>query len=227
MTIRTLICSAMFAISINGWALETASFALSQQSANHPDANYQLNSALQQEEEKTLLSTPVKQGVYATPVLKFGSFGSENKGSLIVGAQGGWILDRKFVLGLGVYGLSSRVKADDTLWQIAGMVDIFNYGGVFFSYIHNSYNLIHAEVTTLIGVGEANYHDEEYWAKYPKGDNFFVLEPGVNAIVNITPGFRVGAGLSYRYVDRLNLIGLEKSDVSGLNFNLLFQVGYF
>jgi hypothetical protein len=206
MNIRTLVCSALFIMPIGGWT---------QESASSP-----------QPEEKTLLSMPVKQGVYAAPVAKLSSFGPENNSSLIVGAQGGWILNHKYVLGLGVYGLSTRVKAAD-LQEISGLVTIFNYGGLFLSYIHNSYNLMHVEVTTLIGIGEVNYRDEEYWAKYPNSDTFFVLEPGVNAVINLTPGFRAGAGLSYRYVDKIGIIGLDKGDVSGINFNLLFQVGYF
>lgn len=206
MNIRAIICSVLFIMSISGWT---------QESASSP-----------QQEEKTLLSTPVKHGIYAAPVLKFSSFGPEGNGSLIVGAQGGWILNHKYVVGLGVYGLSTRVKAAD-LQEIAGLVTIFNYGGLFLCYIHNSYNLVHVEVTTLIGVGEVNYRDEEYWAKYPNGDNFVVFEPGINAIINITPGFRAGAGLSYRYVDRLGIIGMETGDVSGINFNLMFQVGHF
>jgi hypothetical protein len=206
MNTRALICSVLFIMSITGWTQEAASSP--------------------QPEEKTLLSLPVKQGVYAAPVFKFSSFGAENNGSLIVGAQGGWILDHQYVLGLGVYGLSTRVKAAD-LQETSGLVTIFNYGGLFLSYIHNSYNLLHVEATVLIGVGEVNYRDEAYGAKYSKGDNFLVLEPGINAVINITPGFRAGVGVSYRYVDKISIIGLDKGDVGGINFNLLFQVGYF
>lgn len=179
-----------------------------------------------QPQHKTLLGDPVRHGVYATPVLKFGAFGPRSEGSLIVGAQGGWILDHKYVLGLGVYGLSTSIKAEER-WEIAGLITIFNYGGLMLSYIHHSYRLVHAETTMLIGVGEVNYRDEDYWAKYPKGDNFIVIEPGINLILNVTRNLRAGMGLGYRHVERVNIIGMDRSDVSGVNFNLLLQVGYF
>lgn len=182
--------------------------------------------AVGQPEQKTLLGDPVKQGVYATPVLKFGAFGPRSEGSLIVGAQGGWILDHRYVLGLGVYGLSTPIKAAER-WEIEGLVTIFNYGGLMLSYIHHSNRLVHAEATMLIGVGEVNYRDEAYWAKYPKGDNYIVIEPGINLILNLTRTLRAGMGLGYRHVGRMNIIGMNRSDVSGVNFNLLLQVGYF
>ncbi|RPH98046.1 MAG: hypothetical protein EHM72_13125, partial [Calditrichaeota bacterium] len=140
--------------------------------------------------EKTLLSTPIVHGAYAAPVLKFSQVGAPKEGSLIVGAQGGWVINHQWVVGLGIYGLSTAIKAPE-IREIAGLIMTFNYGGLFLSYIHHSHKMIHWEITAVGGVGELNYRDEEYWAKYENGDNFAVVEVGVNGVLNLTPGFRL------------------------------------
>ena len=172
------------------------------------------------------MGDPVQQGVYAAPVMKFSRVGPNGSNALVVGAQGGWILDHKYVLGLGVYGLSNVVKAPKVP-AIDGLVLIFNYGGLLLSYIHNSHKLVHFEASNLFGIGEANYRDQEYNAKYNKGDTFVVAEPSVQAILNVTRGFRLGVGLSYRYVTRLSLLGMSAADLSGVTFNIMFRVGNF
>ncbi len=183
-------------------------------------------SVVAQEQETTLLTPPVHQGLYGGSVLKFGTFGPENESSLIAGAQGGWIIDRRFVLGAAVYGLSTQVKAPE-LREIAGLVTVFNYGGLFLSYIHRSYSLVHGEATLILGGGQAFYRNPEYRLDRTKSDAFIVIEPGINAVLNILTGVRAGIGLSYRMVQRFNLQGMTAGDVAGANLNVVLQLGYF
>lgn len=179
-----------------------------------------------QESERTLLTPPVHQGVYAAPTFKFGPFGPRSESSLIAGVQGGWIIDRKYVLGLGVFGLSSRVKApDDPL--VEGLLAQFNYAGLFCSYIWQSYKLLHAEVTFLGGAGEMFYRNSEYQRDRTKGDAFGIFEIGVNGILNLTPGVRLGAGIAHRQVQRINSIGMTNRSAGGTAFTLLLQIGRF
>ena len=58
-------------------------------------------------------------------------------------------------------------------------------------------------------------------------DAFFVLEPGVNCILNINKSFRWGAGVTYRYVNGLAYENISNSDLSGVSFQILLKFGDF
>ncbi len=176
--------------------------------------------------EKNLLHTPVHHGFYGALETKSASIGPSATNSLLTSAQAGWILNRKYVIGLKIGGLASRVKAPP-LPQINGLILIQNYGGLYLSYVHNSPKLVHLEIGSLFGLGQVFYRDAEYRARYKQIDAYLIIEPGVAVILNIVPGFRLGGGLSYRYTDRVNLIGLTDADLSGISVNLIAKIGKF
>ena len=60
-------------------------------------------------QEETLLNGDVASGYFGGPVLKITEV--NNKISYMIGARGGWIVNKKYVFGLGGYGLISAVSA--------------------------------------------------------------------------------------------------------------------
>jgi hypothetical protein len=60
-----------------------------------------------------------------------------------------------------------------------------------------------------------------------KSNSFFVLEPSVNANLNVTHSFRIAAGVSYRYVSGLKSIVSTNADLSGPSAVLTFEFGKF
>jgi hypothetical protein len=56
---------------------------------------------------------------------------------------------------------------------------------------------------------------------------FFVAEPEVNIMLNVTEYFRIGLGSSYRYVKGSNIQGFSDRDLSSYAVNLTFKVGVF
>ncbi len=185
-----------------------------------------LQQAGQQTVEKTLLETPVHHGIYGAPVLKSARIGPDGVNSLLAGAQIGWILNKKYVIAFSVNGLASRVKAPP-LPRVEGLILIVNYGGLYLSYLRNSNSLIHFEAGSLVGIGQAFYRDEEYKARYNQIDAFIMIEPEIRIMLNVMPGFRMGAGLSYRYTRRVDLLGLSDKNLSGVGANLIFKIGRF
>ena len=177
-------------------------------------------------ESQQLLKEPIQHGIYGAPVLKFSKIGTDNVNGLIIGGEVGWILNKKYVLGLSLNGLSTVVKAPQ-ISPVEGLILVTNYAGFFLGYVHNSQKLVHGEAQVLLGMGQAFYRDQEYNATYDQNDAYIIIEPGVNAVLNVTSGFRIAAGLSYRSAGRVNLIGLQNSDLSGITFNLAFKVGNF
>lgn len=175
---------------------------------------------------QTLLAEPVQHAIYGTALLKVSQVGAEQKTSLLIGGELCWVLNKKYFLGLGYHGLSSVVDAP-AIYPVEGLVLVSNYGGVLLGYVHQSHKLIHFEGQALIGFGHAFYRDPEYRAKYNQEDTYVIVEPNLSAVLNVTSGFRLAAGLSYRFANRVDLIGLANKDLSGLTFHLAFKIGRF
>lgn len=173
-----------------------------------------------------LLEEPVQHAIYGAAMLKFSPVGPQAVNSLFVGGELYWLLNKKYLVGLGLTGLSTVVPAP-AIFPVEGLVLVTNYGGLVLGYVHNSHKLVHFEAVCLGGLGQAFYRDKEYDATYNQNDTYIILEPTVSAVLNMTSAFRIGAGLSYRYARKVDLIGLNDKDLSGLSLNLSFRVGRF
>ena len=105
----------------------------------------------------------------------------------------------------------------------------FGYGGVELEYIVQSDQLVHFSVYTLIGAGGVSYRNK-YWDSDgwdSPADAFFVLEPAVNAELNVISFMRICAGLSYRFISGANLDSIRDSDLDGPSAVLTFKFGKF
>jgi hypothetical protein len=102
-------------------------------------------------------------------------------------------------------------------------------------FIASSNNLIHYSIGVLIGAGGVDYKRESdsHYNRMHKMDSFFVLEPSVQAILNITHFFRIAGGISYRYICGLNNISINgedrilttDNDLSGISATLTLKFG--
>ncbi len=181
--------------------------------------------------EETLLSGKIKSGGFGGPVIKITSV--NGLPSVFTGARGGWIIKfpsgNSFVLGGGGYGLVTDVRLKNSL-SFNGQPLFLNvgYGGLDLEYVHSSPKLIHFSVETLIGAGNVSYalHNLNRNQDFPD-QSFFVIEPGMNVMVNVTNFFRFGAGLSYRIVRGAHLNGTSDQQLSDINGILTFKFGKF
>ncbi len=174
-------------------------------------------------QEETLISGQLEHGGYAGPVIKFTTI--NNDWEVMVGGRGGWIINHSFVLGGGGYGLVTDVEAEH-IDRTRDVVLELGYGGGMLEYVGNPNELIHYSVSLLIGGGGVNYIREITNTRlYTDADAFFVLEPEVNFMVNITTLFRAGVGAGYRLISGVDLAGLSDSDIGGLSINMVFKFG--
>ena len=193
---------------------------------------------LQAQEQETLFSSPVDHGGFGGPLLKVSQIAGET--GLLVGGYGGWLIDHRLMIGAGGYGLVSNIRADAAAEEAYSphgekLYVEFGYGGIMLEYIIAPSKLLHLNVQTLIGGGSAGYREDWYddsWDWHgsyrDRHEIVFVLEPAVNAELNLTTWFRVAGGVSYRYVTGINdLVALQDSDLSGLSANLAFKFGAF
>jgi len=190
-------------------------------------------------EEKTLIGDlgEIEHGGFGGPMVKFtqidGEFG------VLTGGRGGWIIDHRFVLGGGGYGLANNIgipiktkeeietegenpEEIETEGENPEEQDLeMGYGGAMLEFIIASDALIHFSVDCLIGAGGMTTPESD------KDDAFFVLEPGLNVMLNITQFFRFGAGVSYRYTQGVEFGELDDGDLSGAAAVLTFKFGSF
>jgi len=196
------------------------------------------------DEMSTLISGNVTHGGYGGPVLKFtemnGSFGT------LVGGHGGWIIDHKFVLGGGGYGLANDISVD--LGPDTDKYLNFGYGGLELGYIACSNRLVHLDFNALIAGGGVGYRNSVFDDDWDDCDCYdwdcdycddwdddcnefekpvFVVEPTVNLMLNVSKHVRVGVGASYRYVTGLKNLVIDNNDLSGGSISLNVKFGAF
>lgn len=61
-------------------------------------------------EDETLLGGEIESGGYGALVVKFGHIKGE--GGILVGVQGGWIVNHTLVIGGGGYGLANNIRVE-------------------------------------------------------------------------------------------------------------------
>jgi len=187
-------------------------------------------------QQETLLSGNIEHsGGYGGPVIKTTQIGPNQDNGILVGGQGGWIINHTFVIGGGGYGLANEINPrwENSFMPIDPLSDYrmdFGYGGVYLGYVRNSERLIHYELHSIIGWGGVSYNyyqddEDEDWNS--EGDAFFIVEPGVNVELNVTEFFRIAVGGTYRLVTGVDYHDLTDNNLSGLSAQVVFKFGAF
>lgn len=174
-------------------------------------------------QEETLVGEEIHSGGYGGPVWKLTSINGTT--TSLSGGRGAWLINHKFGIGGGGYGTISDVKSEFTLDNRPLYIEL-DYGGLELEYIHQSDKLIHWTLHTLIGSGTAKlrHHSPD---REIASDKLYLIEPSLNADINIAKWFRIGVGASYRYVSGLDLSPLGQSDLNSLSGLICLKFGSF
>ena len=171
---------------------------------------------------------------FGAVILKYSDISEQ--GALLLGARGGWMIDESFGIGAGIYGLVSdfsvRLIDQDRLEDNSDNVDLI-YGGAEVSYMFSPDRKLHFAVNTLLGFGnfsvnytkinkQNNYHND-----FNGGATFFVAEPSVSLMANITSFLRFDFGIAYRFATSLDDQSVAIEDVSGLSGIIALRLGNF
>lgn len=144
--------------------------------------------------------------------LTYNELGGED--AFLAGVQVGGILNDAFSAGLAVRALVTEIEPDYNGYDNPEEFD-FGYGGLALEYTFLARKIVHASVSGLVGGG---------WLRLDRSSDgedkdvqLFVLEPAVNAMVNLTPRTELGLGVSYRHADSYGNKPerLDDSDLSG------------
>lgn len=175
-------------------------------------------------QEQTLVGKNIDNGGYGGLVWKLTSI--KGNSALIAGARGGWIIDHTFAIGGGGYSTISDIKAELLNENNEPLYLILDYAGLELEYIHNSDKLIHWTFHTLLGGGEVRLTEHDSEDKIAS-DDLWVIEPSLDIDLNIAKWFRLGMGVSYRFVTGVDGDLIKSSDVSGVNGLLILKFGKF
>ncbi len=198
-------------------------------------------------QERTLFSNSIDHGGFGGPAVKFTSIKGEF--GVMVGGYGGWLIDHTLMLGAGGYGLATDIRAArsaELLYDVPAARPLYldlGYGGGIVEVILRSDDLVHAYANVLVGAGYASYRrswreirlhdqpradDDDDQYHFGGYDAFFVLEPSVNAELNMTSWMRLGAGVSYRYVSGIGMLdGITNADLKGFSGQMTLKFGAF
>ncbi|MCB0748184.1 MAG: hypothetical protein KDC90_12050 [Ignavibacteriae bacterium] len=179
-------------------------------------------------------SNTSSNNTFGAAVIKYSRINGQ--GAFLLGARGGWMANDFLAIGAGVYGLVSTISVSvidkNRSENNSDNVD-FIYGGAEVSYMFSPNNILHFAVNTLVGMGKisVNYAKADdlnlNFNNYHGGDTFFVAEPGVSIMANISSFLRFDLGVSHRFASGVDDRSITFQDVSGFNGILALRLGNF
>lgn len=187
------------------------------------------------EEVKSLLSKQNDLNAFGALDLKISDLKSER--SLLVGAYGGFIINRRYLFGVAGYGIVTNVEFEGIVPGEPNPKQLHlhgGYGGIIIGGTIAPKELVHISFPIVLGAGSIEVVDKDFFINNPADSEFtiensvfFVAEPGIEVEFNITKYFRLGAGATYRYISGLELDNVKDDDISGTTAILSFRFGRF
>jgi len=175
--------------------------------------------------DETLIQGIQSSGGYGAPTVALTSVHGE--WAVLSGGQGGWILNRQFVLGGAGRGLatlpSTSVNGVEREIQMG-------YGGLLLEYIGAPSELVHYGLSAVIGGGSVqlvrdgyDHRDDEAFDQ----SALFVTEAGGRLELNVTSFFRMGVGGGYLFVSGSDVATVSDADLRGPYGELSLRFGSF
>ena len=157
------------------------------------------------------------------------------EGAIVTGAYGGWLINHKFLIGLGGYGMltshdgysmNNESKTENELKMF--------YGGLVLGYTIYQKDKLSITTNVLVGGGgvvnaykldHSDYHGDNWKSEEESG--FKVIQPSIAVEYSVTNWFRVGAGGGYRYITGADMSGISNKDMSAPMVDLTLKFGVF
>jgi len=186
---------------------------------------------------KSLLGKENELNGFGALDIKVGDFVGER--ALLMGAYGGFIINRRYLFGLAGYGIATNVEFEGTIpgredAELKPLNLYGGYGGVLIGLTIAPRELIHLSIPIVLGAGAVEISDEDFFVGNPadseftvENSAFFIVEPGIELEFNITKFFRIGAGATYRHIVGTELINVLDGDLKGVSAMMSFRFGRF
>lgn len=165
---------------------------------------------------QTLIENNDDWSFWIKPEFKLTQLGGQ--GAIMPGIQFGPALGHTLYFGLGGYALVNSVEASN-LYKDLKAFD-FWYSGVSMNYTLFYWSLVHGSVGCLLGYGQLN---ADSLLEGSDRADLFVVDPGINVMLNLTSSLELGVGGTYRIVNGSNFDDLSNSDLGGLTGSIFLR----
>lgn len=177
-------------------------------------------------------------GGYGAVVNKFTTI--DGRFANFIEIYGGWYINHKFLIGAGGGSTTNFISVPDQYKMVEGVRMTYEYGqcGLVTEYVIASNKAVHVAFHLFTGAGFTLQYERPEWNEYrndyDREDDivydhnwFVVVEPGIQAELNVFKWMRFCPGVSYRATYGSNAIGLNDKDLSALSVNLAMKFGKF
>jgi hypothetical protein len=153
--------------------------------------------------------------------------------SNLAGGKAAWIINHSISLGGAGYGLTYPTDRDEFTGSPYEGIDTkigLGFGGVLVEYFFWPLSIVTLAPGIMVGGGGLAFYnpaEEEDEDQGNPPDTFFIAMPELNVYINVTEYVRIGAGISYRFVNGVNHEGLSDSDIEGFSFSIVAAAGFF
>ena len=179
-------------------------------------------------------------GFYVAPEYQYGQLKNQFTG--FGGISGMILLNKTFAIGGGMYGSMDRGFSPT---GISPLVLHSRFGGLKMEYTLNPNSVVHISFPLMIGGGSANTDSANYVVRpnnrdsagrrvlpgtfQPRkpGNDFFLIQPGVQVEANLFRSVKLFAGANYRFVVADKLTNLPMNTMQGFSASLGLKIGLF
>jgi len=175
-----------------------------------------------QPEPEVLVGPGTPMGGWGGPTFAFGEVNGQS--AMFVGGRGGWLIARRFTIGGAGAGLVNEVDAPPA-GDIPRQLQMA-YGGLWLESAFDPLGIVHLTAGLLAGGGGVDLtpQGQDYSVE---NDGFFVLEPTLCVELNVGRTIRADLGVTYRWVNGIDLAGLDDGDLSGPTALVVLKFGSF
>ncbi len=169
----------------------------------------------------------VVHGVYLGLTMGYG--GVDGNDTYVGGLKVAYVANQQFEVGFA----GNFIYSDQDIYNTARSQreDLIGaYGGLHLEPIFFSKSKVNLSFPLLVGAGGIGYIDDNFDNEYYDEDDFdpfFVAEPGVNLLFNVSRYLQLEAGVKYRFTSKVDLRpnGIDK--VNGFSAGIGIKVGVF
>ena len=173
----------------------------------------------------------VVHGVYLGLTTHFGEI--ENQETFFAGLKVAYVANQQFEV-----GFAGTVFYSEQEFITVGNIEndlIGGYGGLHIEPILFSKSKVNLSFPLLVGVGAIGYTSDDFDDfdddfindEYDDVDAIFVIEPGINALFNVSRYLQVEAGVKYRMSNTIKLATSPIDRLNGFSAGIGIKVGVF
>lgn len=165
----------------------------------------------------------VVHGVYLGLNFLYGEVDGE--GTYLAGAKIAYVANQKFEVGLAGVGFYSDQSNNVPLPNM----DIYGgYGGVHVEPIFFGDATFSLALPMLVGGGAVTYTLDDFESYYPENwESFFVFEPGLSVLYNVSSYIQFELGIKYRWTSDFDLYAGGIENLNGFSGGIGLKIGVF